>query len=218
MTDKFRNKYRISSTRLQTWDYGNKGAYFITICTRNNVHFFGEIVDEQMQLNEIGNIAEQEWIKTPEIRSDMNLELGEFVVMPNHFHGILIIGENQYNKKSNSPCRDAMHGVSTNTNRDYKNDLDQQMDPIRRDAMHGVSTNNVHDLKNEFGTQSKNLASIIRGFKSSVTTQAKILGYNDFAWQPRFHDHIIRNAKSFENIQKYILDNPKNWTKDKFFS
>ena len=153
MTDKFRNKYRISSTRLQTWDYGNKGAYFITICTRNNVHFFGEIVDEQMQLNEIGKIAEQEWIKTPEIRSDMNLELGEFVVMPNHFHGILIIGENQYNKTSDSPCIDAMHGVYTNKNGNCKNDLGQQMDTQRRYAMHGVSTNKNGDCKNDLGQQ-----------------------------------------------------------------
>jgi len=93
----FKNKYRIESFRLKNWDYRNAGAYFITICTKNRAHYFGEIADREMQLSEIGKIVENEWIKTPEIRPDMNLKQGEFVVMPNHFHAILIIGQNEYN-------------------------------------------------------------------------------------------------------------------------
>ena len=62
-------------------------SYFVTICTKNRAHYFGEIVKGKMHLNDIGNIAEQEWIKTLALRPDMNLELGEFVVMPNHFTG-----------------------------------------------------------------------------------------------------------------------------------
>jgi putative transposase len=76
--------------------------------------------------------------------------------------------------------------------------------------MHGVSTGN------KFGSQSHNLASVIRGFKSAVTIQARKI-QPGFAWQPRFHDHIIRNEKSFINIQNYIAANPLNWAKDKFF-
>ena len=93
MPDKFKNKYRIKSARLQSWDYANNAAYFITICTKYREHYFGEIADDEMHLNEIGKFTEQEWIKTPELRPDMNLELGEFVVMPNHFHGIVNILE-----------------------------------------------------------------------------------------------------------------------------
>jgi len=89
--DRYKNKYRISSTRLQTWNYANEGAYFITICTKNREHFFGEIIEGKMILNEIGRLTEIEWAKTIEIRQDMNLELGAFVVMPNHFHAIVII-------------------------------------------------------------------------------------------------------------------------------
>ncbi len=200
MSNKYQNKYRIPSARLQSWDYGSNAAYFVTICTKNRKHFFGEIVETivgtqciaspciaspciaSLRPTEIGNIVEQEWIKTVELRPDMNLELGEFIVMPNHFHGIMIIGENCYNTMA---CRDTMHCVSTGTN--------------------------------QFGPQSKNLASIIRGFKSSVTTQAKKSGNAVFGWQSRFHDHIIRNARSFERIQNYIINNPSNWKGDKFF-
>jgi putative transposase len=82
---------------LINWDYGSEGMYFITICTKNRVHLFGEIRNGEMQLSEIGEIVQQEWLKTPKIRPDMNLHLGEFVVMPNHFHGVLIIGQNLYN-------------------------------------------------------------------------------------------------------------------------
>ena len=60
---------------------------------------------------EIGNIAHDEWFNTPHLRPDMNLELGEFVVMPNHIHGIICIGENEYNDERHHR-RDAMHGVS----------------------------------------------------------------------------------------------------------
>ena len=102
--DKFKNKYRILSARLQSWDYSANGAYFITICTKNRQHFFGEIVDmpnlgvsnnnnnlgvSTMQLNELGQLAEQYWLQIP--NHFPFIELGNFVVMPNHTHGILII-------------------------------------------------------------------------------------------------------------------------------
>src|SRR5665647_439888 len=98
--DTFKNKYRIPSARLQNWDYGSPGLYFITICTKNREHFFGEIIDDEMIVNKLGLITNSEWEKTPQIRPDMNLELGEFVVMPNHFHGIVMIGENKFNSEN----------------------------------------------------------------------------------------------------------------------
>ena len=73
MSTLYQNKYKNESIRLQQWDYANAGAYFITICTKNRAHFFGEIIDGEMHLNEIGEIANQEWIKTPDIRPDLSL-------------------------------------------------------------------------------------------------------------------------------------------------
>lgn len=159
MADRFQNKYRIPSARLQTWNYGNAGMYFITICTKNREFYFGEIVNDEMKLSELGKIAETEWIKTIELRPDMNLEMGEFVVMPNHMHGIILIGENKYNSG---------------------NHRDDHNDPGGRDAMHCVSkgdkhtdANNKNKPTNQFGPQSKNLASILRGYKSAVTMFAR---------------------------------------------
>ncbi len=187
--DKFKNKFRIPSARLQNWNYGAMGSYFITICTKNREHFFGGIIKGTMQLSDIGKVAEIEWLKTLELRPDMKLELGEFVVMPNHFHAIIIIGENEYN----SP---------------------QTNDTHRRDAMHCVST--IAETGNKFAPQSKNLASIAGGFKSAVTTYARKIGNIDFKWQTRFHDHIIRDTESFDRIQNYIVNNPSNWDDDRF--
>ena len=190
MSDKFQNKSRIASARMQNWDYGSNAAYFITICTKNRVHYFGEVVDGVMALSEIGRIAEQEWIKTFEMRPDMNLGMGEYVVMPNHFHAIVVIGPNQFNGGLVSG-RDAMHCVSTETKPNSK--------------------------KNAFGPQSKNLSSIARGFKIGVTVQSRLILPN-FAWQSRFHDHIIRDATSFNTISNYIRNNPKNWKNDTFWN
>lgn len=79
---KFQNKYRIHSFRLQNWDYSWDGIYFITICTKGRKHYFGEIVDGKMNLSKIGIIADILW---HEIKNHAkNVELGEFVVMPNH--------------------------------------------------------------------------------------------------------------------------------------
>lgn len=201
MSDKFLNKFRIESSRLKEWNYSKAAAYYLTICTRNREHYFGEIHDEKMSLSPIGKIVESEWKKTPEIRPDMNLKLDEFVVMPNHFHGILIIGQNAFNT---AICTDAMHGNLLHST----------------DAMHGVSTNTPN---NKFASQSKNLASIIRGFKSAVTSQVKKNGLeyaigsisSQFAWHPRFYDHIIRDTESLNRIRQYIIDNPKKWKQRK---
>lgn len=80
--EKFKNKYRIASARLQSWDYGSPGLYFITVNTKNREHYFGEIINDQMVLNELGIIVSTQWELTPEIRPDMNLGLVEYIVMP----------------------------------------------------------------------------------------------------------------------------------------
>ena len=184
-TIKFKNKYRIPSARWVDWDYGDEGAYFVTICTKSRLHYFGEIENGEMQYSAIGEIAVQEWLKSMQIRPDMALDMECFQVMPNHIHGIVVIGRD---------CRDAMH-----------------WDCI--DAMHCVSTN---DTNNKFGPQRKNLASIIRGFKSAVTMQARKLNIS-FDWQSSFHDRVIRDDEEFRRIAAYIEQNPLNWESDSMY-
>jgi len=89
MGNKFKNKYRIETTRLRSWNYAWNGAYFITICTRNWEHYLGEIKNGEMCLTKIGTIAHKYWQGIP-VHFPF-VKLGEFVVMPNHVHGIIII-------------------------------------------------------------------------------------------------------------------------------
>lgn len=82
-------KFHRKSIRLPKYDYSQSGAYFITICTHQREWLFGEILNKKMLLNEFGNIARNEWLETPKIRP--NIKLGEFIIMPNHIHGIIWI-------------------------------------------------------------------------------------------------------------------------------
>jgi putative transposase len=77
------------SIRLKNYDYTRSGAYFVTVCVRKRLCLFGHVVDGEMVLNEFGTIVRDEWLKTAEIRD--NIELDGFVVMPNHVHGIVLI-------------------------------------------------------------------------------------------------------------------------------
>lgn len=89
MSDKFKNKYKINSARLKEYDYAQPGMYFVTICTNDRKEFFGEIINGEMKLNEMGEIVKEEWLQTAIIRP--NIFLDEWVIMPNHIHGIIEI-------------------------------------------------------------------------------------------------------------------------------
>ncbi|EPR66285.1 transposase [Cyclobacterium qasimii] len=193
--DKYQNKYRIGSIRLPGYDYRKNGAYFITICTKNREHFFGKIVDASiigplqckspmMQLNELGQIAQKYWMEIP--NHFPFVELGNFVVMPNHTHGILVIKRDQYTPVDTLQCN-----VST------------------------APTRPINEQMSKISPKPGSISTIIRSYKSAVTKQARLINAN-FTWQARFHDHIIRNSASFERIQHYISTNPLNWQKDKF--
>ncbi len=183
----FRNRYVIGTKRYSGYDYSLPGKYFVTICTKNKIPYFGKIENGEMELSELGICLHNQLLKTPTMRPDMNIIIDEFVIMPDHLHAIIIIGNNRYNKqnKMNKHCRIAMHGDSTIPNNNYNN---------------------------TFGPQIKNLSSIIRGIKSAVTIHAKKMKM-EFAWQPRYYDRIIRNHSQLSRIKKYIRENPKNWKK-----
>jgi hypothetical protein len=78
----FKNKYRIDSTRLTSWNYNGEGMYFVTICTKNREHFFGECKDKKMKLSSIGALIQGFWYQIP--KHFPHVTLGEFIVMPNH--------------------------------------------------------------------------------------------------------------------------------------
>jgi REP element-mobilizing transposase RayT len=84
-------KHHRRSIRLKGYDYTQAGAYFVTICAYQRLHVFGEVINGEMVLNETGKIARDEWFKTAELRPYVELFEDEFVVMPNHGHGIIWI-------------------------------------------------------------------------------------------------------------------------------
>ena len=84
-------KHHRRSIRLRNYDYSQPGAYFVTICTYQKQSWFGEIKNGQIYLNQLGKIVADEWLKTCKIRP--NFKLDEWVIMPNHFHGIVIIND-----------------------------------------------------------------------------------------------------------------------------
>ncbi len=194
MTHKFHNKYRIPSARLQNWDYRWAGAYFITICTQNREHYFGEIENGEMQLSPIGAIADVLW---HEIKNHtQNIELGAFVVMPNHIHGILILNGNVGN----------VGNIGNNDN----------VETLHATSLRSTQQSTTDEFMASISPKSDSVSTIIRSYKSAVTKHTHRLGF-DFAWQTRFHDHIIRDNISFENIQTYINKNPIKWVDDKFY-
>lgn len=85
----YKNKYRIESTRLKGWDYTNSGIYYVTICTGNMTNFFGNVKNGEIFLSKPGKIVDEEWLNTAVLRS--NVILDEYVIMPNHFHGIIAL-------------------------------------------------------------------------------------------------------------------------------
>ncbi len=83
------DKHHRSSIRLHGYDYAQAGAYFVTICTQGRICLFGDVVDGGMRLNDYGQTVQSEWLRTATIRSEVELDV--FQVMPNHFHGIVVI-------------------------------------------------------------------------------------------------------------------------------
>ncbi len=97
---------------MQGYDYTNPGAYFVTVCTWNRECLFGDIIDGQMQMNEYGKILRDEWMRTEDVRP--NVELDEFIVMPNHLHGILVINTPVGARRCLAPERREQPGENVN--------------------------------------------------------------------------------------------------------
>ena len=205
MKDLFKNKYRIQSTRFQNWDYGNNAPYFITICSKNRFHYFGEIENNEMNLNEFGSLAEHFWKEIP-IKFPY-AKLDDFIVMPNHIHGILFIEkpvETQFiASSSNNDIRNVeTRLIASNTD---NNSYSEETRLIA--SLQGGITKNMNPMLNE------NISRIIRWYKGRCSFEIRKLNIN-FDWQPRFHDHIIRESNSFETIKNYIVNNPYSWETD----
>jgi len=169
------NIHHRRSIRLKGYDYSQAGAYFITICTKNRECLFGKITDAKMLLNEAGKIADEYLNNIPNHFS--HIEMGEFIVMPNHAHCILVL-----------------HDKPNNVGTPQQPNANQFSQPI-----------------------AGSVSVIIQQYKSSVKRWCNKNNHNNFEWQSRFHDHVIRDNQSYQTISDYIINNPTKWNKDKFF-
>jgi putative transposase len=207
--DKFQNKYRIPSARLQQWDYGWNGAYFLTICTKKRAYFFGDIMQGAMKLSAIGQLAEKYLLEIPERYPYAILD--EFVVMPNHIHVIVIIDKTDDGRNDNetrmvgndNDCRDAINRVSMETT----NDLTMERDAIYRVSTRGGITGNKNPMLHH------NISRIMNWYTGRVTFESRKIDPN-YGWQARFHDHIIRDEGEYQRVKAYIINNPQNWEND----
>lgn len=149
-----RKKLRLSHT-----DYSSDGVYFITTCCKNRIQHFGLIQNGKMQLNQSGEIAQQQfsWLEN----QYSYLIIHNVVIMPDHIHVLLEI-----------------------------------------DRSKGIN-----------GCKIKSVSSLMGAYKTTSSKLIHLSGNMDFEWQRSFHDHIVRNQQSYENIYQYITDNPIKWGK-----
>ena len=206
MSNKFRNKYRIPSARRPNWDYTWSANYFVTICTHNGAHFFGDILsDKAMAMSEIGQIANDCWHEMPDHFPFVTL--GAFVVMPNHIHGIVMI--------DNGKLGDSVGTIGADTDADADSVQTLHADSVQTLRATSLPPPPKNENMAAISPKPGSLSTIIRSYKSAVTKQARHI-HADFAWQTRFHDHIIRTNDSFQRIENYIINNPSKWADDTF--
>jgi REP element-mobilizing transposase RayT len=186
------------SIRLKGYDYTQAGAYFVTIVTEQREPVFGKIVNGEMILNEYGKIVQKWWDEIP--THFPNVELGAFVIMPNHVHGIIFITTERRGEVL-SPRVD-------NETDDRGGDITQEMNGEIPTQEKGGETPPL---------RKPTLGQIIAYFKYQSTKEMNQIETHSALtkfWQRNYYEHIIRNEREMENIWKYIEANPAQWKDD----
>ena len=187
------SKHHRRSIRLPGYDYASPGAYFVTIVTYRHACLFGKIQNDEMQLTNLGQIVEEHWRVIPE--HFPNVELGTFVVMPNHIHGIIVLPADAIRDLVSTP--EILH------------------DHSRR----GVISTPIITVPQGDETsplQRPTLGQVVAYFKYQSTKQINTIldSAGTPIWQRNYHEHIIRNKDEHERIHLYIESNPVNWMDD----
>lgn len=181
------------SIRLKGYDYSQAGAYFVTICTNDKESIFGDVMDKEMRLNECGKITLNCWADLPKHYSQ--IELDEFIIMPNHVHGIVVF----VGAPLAAPGIMAAPGI---------------------DVLPGASaTKNKAQKKKGAASSAPTLGDVIRTFKSmSAIAVNRVLDRQGVpVWQRNYYEHIIRNENELYKTRAYVADNPLNWETDENF-
>ena len=202
----------VRRTPRAQWHNYKDAEYFVTICTKNQVHYFGEVVEGGMQLTEVGKHAQECIIKMEEIHSEVEIPL--YVLMPNHIHMIIkldgVTGSSCTDDVVGLSCADEVVGLSYHGSR---NESDMRLPQCDSPTVNGVIGKNP-EMQRRANCCGR-LSYLIGQFKSAVTKFAHA-NRIPFAWQSRYHDHIIRNQNEMNIIAQYIEQNPLKWELDCF--
>jgi len=185
-------KHHRRSIRLKGYDYSSAGAYFVTIVAWQRECLFGEIVDGTMHLNRHGHIVRDAWFDLK--NHYQHVELGEFVIMPNHVHGIIVLVDDGRGGSSSSGGTN-----SPDT------------------TLAGMDNLPIHQTRPYVKPKPRHsLSEIVRAFKSFSAKRINRLRRTDGipVWQRNYYEHIIRNEREMDNIAKYIETNPLRWNED----
>ena len=190
------------SIRLKDYDYSQAGAYFVTICSWQREYLFGEIVNCEMVLNDMGRVVESVWCQLPEHFT--NIHLDEYMIMPNHFHGILHINE-FVGVVGVVGVVGAKQGSSALPAFDLCGNLGKAGEALALP---------LHHLR---GSASGSLCSIVQNFKSVSTRKINRLRNNPGCpvWQRNYYERVIRNEDELSRAREYIVNNPMKWELDK---
>jgi putative transposase len=235
------------SIRLKGYDYSQAGLYFITICCQDRACLFGEIsaknkgnhtglpVQPQMALNEAGKIAVNCWLDIPV--HFPNVTLHEYVVMPNHIHGIVELSGTSVGAKNISPeigTGNETFGIGAKDISPISPKTGTPDNGAKNISPENWEENNIPanrakdispqrpDPSNSESSKprgtSQTIGSIVRGFKIGVTKWMRQNSNVHHVWQRNYYEHIIRDELSYIRIASYIIDNPEKWKDDKFYN
>jgi REP element-mobilizing transposase RayT len=185
--DNYHKPPKRKSIRLHGYDYSQPGGYFITVCINDRTQrLFGDVQNGAMALNEMGEYVRQYWLDIP--NHFPNTKLDEYVIMPNHVHGIITIID--------------PGGITP---------------PLQQKCKTEIQYGRDDRAPTEKPTKKPTVGMMMAYFKYQSTTRinAKPPGIIQKIWQRGYFDHIVRNRKSLFFIRKYIQNNPINWERDK---
>ncbi len=184
------------SIRLKNYDYSQNGGYFITICTKNRECLFGEVIKDRRgttfcALTDLGSVAKICWQEIPQHYPEVMVD--EFIVMPNHIHGILRI-----------QTKNQLYRYRVEDGKTENNNRVQNVEPLRINEFQKIIPQSI--------------GSIIRGYKIGVTKWSREHENVYTVWQRNYYEHIIRDEDDLNRIREYIISNPMNWEKDELFN
>ncbi len=203
MTPRFHG-FRVPSARLPPANY-HAGWFFVTLVAAGRRPCLGRVVGDAVRLSPAGVVVADEWARTAIVRPGVTLDA--FVVMPDHVHGVLVLADT-----SDGDRRDAPVGR-----------LGTASDPSGN-AMGRGAEGDAPSGRLYMGDAGRpdwrpgTLGAVVNHFKGACTRRIRAEVDPGFAWQPRFHDAIVRDARHLENVRRYIAENPARWTDRRGYS